>query len=198
MNVATRRPLSAADLNFNPARFPLERLADFAREPRLKGGRVAERREPQRLAAAERRARQPTEQPHHVARAVRGGDPLEVLARSRGDDARHGQVRRVTLQVAQRRDLKVHSALAFSGRGDLQHVARAVRGIHLGVLVALAVERRELALDAPVLAREVRELSERKPGGIEVEVHGAERPLRGDIHRYGSVADQIAAGVDAV
>jgi hypothetical protein len=32
MNVATRRPLSAADLNFNPARFPLERLADFARE----------------------------------------------------------------------------------------------------------------------------------------------------------------------
>ena len=32
MNVATRRPLSAADLNFNPARFPLERLTDFARE----------------------------------------------------------------------------------------------------------------------------------------------------------------------
>ena len=32
MNVATRRPLSAADLNFNPARFPLGRLADFARE----------------------------------------------------------------------------------------------------------------------------------------------------------------------
>jgi 4-aminobutyrate aminotransferase-like enzyme/Ser/Thr protein kinase RdoA (MazF antagonist) len=32
MNVATRRPLSAADLNFNPARFPLARLADFAHE----------------------------------------------------------------------------------------------------------------------------------------------------------------------
>ena len=32
MNVATRRSLSAADLNFNPARFPLGRLADFARE----------------------------------------------------------------------------------------------------------------------------------------------------------------------
>ena len=32
MNVATRRLLSAADLNFNPARFPLGRLADFARE----------------------------------------------------------------------------------------------------------------------------------------------------------------------
>ncbi len=32
MNVATPRPLSAADLNFNPARFPLGRLADFARE----------------------------------------------------------------------------------------------------------------------------------------------------------------------
>ena len=31
MNVATRR-FSAADLNFNPARFPLGRLADFARE----------------------------------------------------------------------------------------------------------------------------------------------------------------------
>ncbi len=32
MNVATRRPLRAVDLNFNPARFPLGRLADFARE----------------------------------------------------------------------------------------------------------------------------------------------------------------------
>src|SRR5262245_26733755 len=32
MSIAARRPLSAADLNFNPARFPLERLVDFARE----------------------------------------------------------------------------------------------------------------------------------------------------------------------
>ncbi|MGH8251598.1 MAG: aminotransferase class III-fold pyridoxal phosphate-dependent enzyme [Steroidobacteraceae bacterium] len=32
MNVALQRPLSAADLNFNPARFPLGRLVDFARE----------------------------------------------------------------------------------------------------------------------------------------------------------------------
>ncbi|MGH8242111.1 MAG: aminotransferase class III-fold pyridoxal phosphate-dependent enzyme [Steroidobacteraceae bacterium] len=32
MNVALQRPLSAVDLNFNPARFPLERLRDFARE----------------------------------------------------------------------------------------------------------------------------------------------------------------------
>src|SRR5688572_26613289 len=32
MDVATPRPLSAADLNFNPAGFPLGRLADFARE----------------------------------------------------------------------------------------------------------------------------------------------------------------------
>ena len=153
----------------------MEEAPQAAREPRLKGGRVAERRESQRLVARERRAREPTQQPHHVARAVRGVDPLEVLARSRGDDARHGQVRRVTLQVAQRRDLKVHGALAFSGRGDLEHVARAVRGMHSVILVALAVERRELALDAPVLAREVREPSERKPGGIEVEVRGAER-----------------------
>jgi 4-aminobutyrate aminotransferase-like enzyme/Ser/Thr protein kinase RdoA (MazF antagonist) len=30
MNVALQRPLSAVDLNFNPARFPLERLMDFA------------------------------------------------------------------------------------------------------------------------------------------------------------------------
>jgi 4-aminobutyrate aminotransferase-like enzyme/Ser/Thr protein kinase RdoA (MazF antagonist) len=32
MNVASRRPLTAADLNFNPARFPFDALADFARE----------------------------------------------------------------------------------------------------------------------------------------------------------------------
>ena len=60
----------------------MEEAPQAAREPRLKGGRVAERREPQRLVARERRARDPTEQPHHVARAVRGVDPLEVRARS--------------------------------------------------------------------------------------------------------------------
>jgi 4-aminobutyrate aminotransferase-like enzyme len=32
MNVALKRPLSAADLNFNPPRLPLERLAESARE----------------------------------------------------------------------------------------------------------------------------------------------------------------------
>jgi 4-aminobutyrate aminotransferase-like enzyme/Ser/Thr protein kinase RdoA (MazF antagonist) len=32
MNVAKQRLLSAVDLNFNPARFPLEQLAEFARE----------------------------------------------------------------------------------------------------------------------------------------------------------------------
>ncbi|MGH8224340.1 MAG: hypothetical protein ACREQZ_15330 [Woeseiaceae bacterium] len=32
MNVALQRPLSAVDLNFTPARFPLGRLMDFARE----------------------------------------------------------------------------------------------------------------------------------------------------------------------
>jgi 4-aminobutyrate aminotransferase-like enzyme/Ser/Thr protein kinase RdoA (MazF antagonist) len=32
MNVALQRPFSAADLNFNPARLPLERLVAFARE----------------------------------------------------------------------------------------------------------------------------------------------------------------------
>jgi 4-aminobutyrate aminotransferase-like enzyme/Ser/Thr protein kinase RdoA (MazF antagonist) len=31
MNVAKQRPLSAVDLNFNPARFPLEQLVEFAR-----------------------------------------------------------------------------------------------------------------------------------------------------------------------
>ena len=32
MNVALKRPLSAADLNFNPAQLPLEQLMDCARE----------------------------------------------------------------------------------------------------------------------------------------------------------------------
>ena len=32
MNVATQRPLSAVDLNFNPARIPLGQLVEFARE----------------------------------------------------------------------------------------------------------------------------------------------------------------------
>ena len=44
------------------------------------------------------------------------------------------------------------------------------------------VTGRELTVDAPVLAREVREPLEHKAGGIEVEIRGAERPACGDIH----------------
>ena len=32
MDIAQSQPVSASDLNFNPARFPLERLRDFARK----------------------------------------------------------------------------------------------------------------------------------------------------------------------
>ncbi len=69
----------------------------------------------------------------------------------------------MTLEVAQRRDLEIDGAFALAGRGDLQDIARAVRGRHAVVLVALAVERRELAFQAPVLAGEIPELPERKP-----------------------------------
>ena len=64
--------------------------------------------------------------------------------------------------MAQRRDLEIDGALALACGGDLQDVVRAVRGREPMVLVALAVERRELAFEAPVLAGEIPELPERK------------------------------------
>ena len=70
----------------------------------------------------------------------------------RRDDARHRQFRGVTLEVPQRRDLEIDGAFALAGGGDLQDVARAIRGRDPMVLVALAVERRELAFQAPELA----------------------------------------------
>ena len=124
-----------------------------------------------------------------MALAVRGRDPLAVIASRRRDDARHRQLRGVTLEVPQRRDLEIDGAFALAGGGDLQDVARAVRGREPMVLVALAVERRELAFQAPELAGAVLELPERKRGRIEVQVHGAEGALEGDIHAWGSVAE---------
>ena len=50
------------------------------------------------------------------------------------------------------------------------------------VLVAFALERRELAGQVPMCAGELDELFEREPGGIEVQVNGAEPLLQGDIH----------------
>jgi len=55
------------------------------------------------------------------------------------------------------------------------------------VLVALALERRELPLDPPVLAREGDEPLELQPGGIEVQVRGTQ-PLEGDVHSICSLA----------
>ena len=43
------------------------------------------------------------------------------------------------------------------------------------VLVALAVQRRELTLEAPVIAGDIPQLPERKPGRIEVEVDGVQK-----------------------
>ncbi len=93
-----------------------------------------------------------------------------------------GQIRRSALQVAQRGDLEVHRALAFPGRRNLEHETLSIRRRHAMVLVALALERRELPRQSPVLACTVHELLEWQLRGIEIEVRGAERPLLGDIH----------------
>jgi hypothetical protein len=87
--------------------------------------------------------------------------------------------------MTQRRDLEIDGALALAGGGDFQDVLRAVCGRQPMVLVALAVERRELAFQAPVLAGAVPKLSDGKRGRIEVQVHGAEGALEGDIHSCG-------------
>ena len=70
----------------------------------------------------------------------------------------------MTLEVTQRRDLEIDGALALAAGGDLQDVARAVRGRDPVVLVALAVERRELALQPPELAGTVPQLRKRECG----------------------------------
>ncbi len=191
----------------------MEKALQPACESCLKRGSIAKRGRSKRLTARERCARNPAEQPNHVARAVCGGDPLKVLARFRRDDARYGQVRRMALEVAQRGDLEFHGTLAFTRRGDLQHMGRPVGGRQTVVLVALTVEWREFAFQAPMFADKVHELSERELGGIEVQIHGAERPLQGDIHsvrlrrrsivvamsRHGiSAADRVEIRLEAI
>ena len=69
MDVATPRPLSAADLNFNPARFPRGQLADFARAHwgvdgrRLFGGYTTEREDSPEAEATATSARGPRRAP---------------------------------------------------------------------------------------------------------------------------------------
>ena len=58
----------------------MEQAAQTAREAGLECGDVPQRADRQRLALRNRHAREPAQQPHHVARAVRGGDPLAVVA----------------------------------------------------------------------------------------------------------------------
>src|SRR5688572_23240523 len=88
----------------------------------------------------------------------------------------------MTLQVTQRCDLEIHRALALARPGHLEHVTLAIRRRHTMILVSLTLERRELTGQVPMRTGELDELIEREPGGIEVQVHGAERPLFGDIH----------------
>ena len=61
----------------------------------------------------------------------------------------------MTLQVAQRRDLEVHRAFTFTRRGNLEHVALAIPLRHAMVLVAFALQRRELAGQVPMCAGEL-------------------------------------------
>ena len=153
----------------------MEKSPQPAREPGLESSSIPEHPGFERLALRQRGAGQPAQHAHHVAPAVRGGDPLAVAAAFRGDDARHGQLRCRVLEMAQRRDLEIHGALALAHGGHLEHIARAVRRRHAMVLVALAVQRRELTLEAPVIAGDVPQLPERKPGRIEVEVDGVQK-----------------------
>ncbi len=176
----------------------VKQAAQAAREAGLESGHVLQRGDRHRLALGDRHARNPAQQPHHVTRAVRGRDPLAAVAGFRGDDARHGQVGGIPLQVTQRGHLEIHGTFALTRRGNLQHVARAVRSRHAVVLVALALERRELARDAPKVADQAHEPVEREARGIEIQVNGAEPLLQGDIHsvrlRQGSIA--VGDGTD--
>ena len=121
------------------ARVRVEQPLQPARELRLERGGMAQRVDPERLALRKRRSRKPAQQPHHVALAVLGRNPLAVIAFRGRDDTRHRQVGGVLLEVAQSRDLEIDRALAFAGGGDLEDVTRAVRGREPMVLVALAV-----------------------------------------------------------
>jgi hypothetical protein len=87
--------------------------------------------------------------------------------------------------VTQCGDLEIDGAFGLAAGGNLQDVARAIRGRQPMVLVALTVEWRERAFEAPELAGTIPKLPERNGGRIEVQVYGTEGPLRGDIHSCG-------------
>ena len=61
-------------------RVRMEQASQPARELRLEARDVAQDVDRQRAALRERHARNPAQHPHHVARAVRGDDPLAVVA----------------------------------------------------------------------------------------------------------------------
>jgi hypothetical protein len=96
------------------ARVRVEEALQSACELRLEGGGAAKRTDPERLALRTAASPEASSAPHHVALAVRGRDPLAVVASLRRDDARHWQVRGVSLEMAQCRDLEIGGAFALA------------------------------------------------------------------------------------
>ena len=77
-----------------------------------------------------------------------------------------GKSGRVTLQMAECRDLEIDGAFALAAGGDLQDIVRAIRSREPMVLVALAIERRELAVRPQYSRAQSRNFPSEKDGGL--------------------------------
>ncbi len=135
-----------------------ERHVEPAEEP----PEVSERR---RRAgdARHRHPGQPADQPERVALTRRPGRVREIRPVDGRDHPRQRQFRGAGLDVAKQRRLEGHRALGFGGVHDLERELAAGRS-HERVLVALAVERRDHAVDPEM--------------GVEQAAHGLREEVR--------------------
>jgi len=112
MNVALKRPLSAADLNFNPAQLPLERLVDCAREYWGVAGEFT-------ALEGER------DQNHRVTTADGKSFVLKVAAAGESEGAVDFQIAALRHLERTSPDLPVPRVIASKARNDREWIAAA-------------------------------------------------------------------------
>ena len=102
------------------------------------------------LALGERLAGKPRHQAQGMVFAAGAGDMGKRRASHRFPEAWHGEARRVLREMVEQRCLEFALAGRLAGVDDLQDPERPVRGSQLEILVALAVEWRDVAGKAEV------------------------------------------------
>ena len=155
------------------SRMGVKVTAQTLRKAGLEISGAAENARLQRGAPAERLTLQPRQQPDHVRAALPVVDPLAGVTSKRGNQPGHRQIGRGALEVLQGTDLEIDSTGFLAGGGDLEDELSSVGAVDAVVLIALAIQPAEAALDAVVSAQRLGQGIFRKLRRIEVQIGGA-------------------------